>query len=172
MRARRGERAAHDADRGQTDAGDAYLALYNIRSPDIDKTIIAMLMASWRMDQLGRSTDLIKVVERIYYRRLGRSIAGSGEDDKCWLFLVRTDRSPGSAQLQQLASAGRFQRATQYVLDRVLMHEPRTVPEYLTVFEIAANSPEQARGTAVAIGSAFPNRDHGLYRITKDEQRP
>ncbi len=172
MRARRGERADHSIKNSSTDAADSYLALYDICSANIDKTIIAMLMASWRMDQLGRSTDLIKVVERVYYRRLAPPIAEAGKNGGRWLFLVRTDRSPGPGQMARLAAAKRFQHATRYGLDRVLMHEPRSVPAFLTVFEIEADTREQAGIAADAIGSALAGHDQGLYRLIKDEMRP
>src|SRR5580765_1646070 len=44
-----------------------YVALYNIESPAIDKTIIDMLMATWKMLSEGRDTPLLRVTERTYY---------------------------------------------------------------------------------------------------------
>jgi hypothetical protein len=45
------------------------VALYNIESSAIDKTIIDMLMATWKMLSEGRDTPLLKVTERAYYHR-------------------------------------------------------------------------------------------------------
>ncbi len=70
MRARRGARQA--ADSRAVDASDAqseYVALYDIKSRYIDKTIIDMLMASWGMEKAHHSTDLLKVTERVYFHR-------------------------------------------------------------------------------------------------------
>src|SRR5262249_33934400 len=52
---------------------DQYVALYDIDSPDIQRTMLDMLMASKKMEIKGRTTDLLKVVERVYYRQLGSS---------------------------------------------------------------------------------------------------
>lgn len=172
MRARRGERVDTQADTGETDADDGYVALYDIHSANLDKTIIAMLMASWRMDQLGRSTDLIKVVERLYYRRASEPVPGNVSGDSRWLLLVRTHQLPSTNLLQQLAAAGRFERATPYELDRVLMHEPHAVPRHLTMFELAFASRDEALAAAREITAAIPNRDHGIYDLIKDAARP
>src|SRR5262249_49493602 len=52
------------------EAGERYVALYDIESPAIDKTIIDMLMATWKMLRSGRDTSLLQVEERVYYRRV------------------------------------------------------------------------------------------------------
>ena len=52
-----------------------YVALYDIDSRDIDKTIIDMLMASWGMEKSHHSTDLLKVTERVYFRQYGPAYA-------------------------------------------------------------------------------------------------
>lgn len=91
-RARRGARiASYRPSSRQTDAGETYVAVYDIRSPDIDKTIIDMLMASWRMDQLGRSTDLIKVVERVYYHQYAPPVPGAAAGAGRYFYLQRFD---------------------------------------------------------------------------------
>lgn len=192
MRARRGARIAnYRPTLRETDAGETYVAAYDIRSPDIDKTIIDMLMASWRMDQLGRSTDLIKVVERVYYHRYAPPVAGRvhSAGDR-YLYLQRFDccsrdadrqhfdRWYHDAYLALLASTEAFTRATRYELYRVLMHEPREAPGYLTLFEITAASGEEAIGQATRIDALLASmpeglgaslaRDSGLYELIKD----
>lgn len=47
-----------------------YVALYDIASSDIDKSIIDLYVAARKMNALGRSTEALKVVEANYYRRL------------------------------------------------------------------------------------------------------
>ena len=47
-----------------------YIALYDIETTDIDKTIIDLYVGARKMVALGRITDLLKVTEANYYRRL------------------------------------------------------------------------------------------------------
>lgn len=47
-----------------------YVALYDIETADIDKTIIDLYVGARKMVALGRITDLLKVTEANYYRRL------------------------------------------------------------------------------------------------------
>jgi|GEM_PF-2912200 len=47
-----------------------YVALYDIRSDDIDKSIVDLYVAARRMTARGRITDLLKVTEASYYKRL------------------------------------------------------------------------------------------------------
>lgn len=47
-----------------------YIALYDIETMDIDKTIIDLYVGARKMVALGRITDLLKVTEANYYRRL------------------------------------------------------------------------------------------------------
>ena len=49
----------------------AYMALYDIATSDIDKSIIDLYVAARKMNALGRSTDALRVVEANYYYRLG-----------------------------------------------------------------------------------------------------
>ena len=190
MRARRGARlASHLPSARATDAGEAYVAIYDIRSPDMDKTIIDMLMASWRMDQLGRGTDLIKVVERIYYQRLAPPVEGVSGRQTGYVYLQRFDcctagpsRRPArvASHLRTLARRGLFVRATPYQLYRVLMHEPREVPQYLVVFELAATADEEAGRAAGELERALRQGppagslrlgDAALYKIINDAAR-
>ncbi len=101
-RARRGQilpQAAGTGGRAAVGRGRGhYVALYNIHSAAIDKTIIDMLMASWQMDRLGRGTDLLKVVERVYFSQYSAPFMPPGShslDRKHFLFLERFDVAPG-----------------------------------------------------------------------------
>ena len=156
MRARRGVKTAVD---GDPDDGK-YLALYNMEGPSIDKIIIDMLMATLKMSQHGRSTDLLKVVERVYYREFAPPIEAARATtagSQSYLYVVRTNSSadPSSdaafnawydhTYLPAMLATEGATRATRYELYRVLMFEPKAVPRYLTVVEIQANSANDAR---------------------------
>ncbi len=156
LRARRGL-LQQDCDGDAPDGGN-YLALYDIRSAAIDKTIIEMLMATRRMEHRGRSTDLLQVTERIYYRRIAPSHAAPGAPLSaeplyffCERFDCRPKRVPASLTDWYSSSHRRVVdrtpgmiRATRYELYRVLMLEPKAVPRFLTIYEISAPSSEQA----------------------------
>ncbi len=47
-----------------------YVALYDIATRDIDKSIIDLYVAARKMNALSRSTDALRVVEANYYHRL------------------------------------------------------------------------------------------------------
>lgn len=70
MRARRAKLAAVDGRPEPAQAEGNYIALYDIETNDIDKTIIDLYVAARKMNALGRSTDLLKVTEANYYHRL------------------------------------------------------------------------------------------------------
>ena len=72
MRARRGLQQAV-AEFPQLDLQKAegnYVALYDIETTDIDKTIIDLYVGARKMVALGRITNLLKVTEANYYRAL------------------------------------------------------------------------------------------------------
>ena len=172
QRARRGLRlgtAASPVEALPEDEG-RYVALYDITASSIDKTIIEMLMATRKMEARGRSTDLLKVTERVYYHRLGTPIDGavhpsSGAATRPasspgalndYLYVERIDCCRNEADEQRfddwyrrdhllavLKSAG-FRRATRYELYRVLMIEPKEATRYLTVYELEAGSDQEA----------------------------
>ncbi len=142
----------------QPDEG-RYVALYDIESDDIDGTIINMLLLARKMDNTGRSTNLLGVTERLYFRRYGpaqEAPALAAKQGKPYLFLVRVDCCAdetattafngwydGTA-LPALLQAPGVQRATRYVLHRVVMSDPIAVPPYLTVVELEAPSAADA----------------------------
>jgi hypothetical protein len=170
QRARRGLRlgtaaapvSALPADEGR------YVALYDIASGNIDKTIIDMLMATRKMEARGRTTDLLKVTERVYYLRLAPAVehatssthdtpgpAGTATTNE-YVYVERFECCNDAAAERHfndwydrqhvagvLASAG-FERATRYELYRVLMIEPKTASRYLTIYELRAGTPEEA----------------------------
>ncbi|MBI1732342.1 MAG: hypothetical protein HYR49_06190 [Gammaproteobacteria bacterium] len=161
MRARRGQGQAvpefPSADL-QPDEGK-FVALYDIDSEDIDGTIINMLLLARKMDNTGRSTDLLEVTERLYFRRLAPGVNAPNSrssDGNPYLYLVRVDCCAGvrarrefnawydGTLLPALLQARGVRRATRYELHRVVMTDPIAVPRYLTVFEINAASAADA----------------------------
>jgi hypothetical protein len=142
-----------------------YVALYNIGSPAIDKTIIDMLMASWNMDRMGHGTDLIKVVERVYFGQYSAPFSPPGRNANGrshFLFVERFDVAD-TRDVKQFndwydthyrraaASVPAVIHATRYELYRVLMFEPQSAPRFLTLYEIDANAVEEARHAATEL---------------------
>jgi hypothetical protein len=138
---------------------NSYVALYDILSPNIERTMIDMLMASRKMEATGRSTDLLKVTERLYFRELSSSSQPSAQRQsgkKTYLLLERVDCCRDAATAAQLndwytvrhipdmLGIPGFVRASRYELYRILMIEPRSAPRFLTVYEISADSATQA----------------------------
>ena len=174
-----------------------YVALYNIDSEAIDKTLIDMLMATRKMESRQRSTDLLKVTERVYYHEsapavtaIGSRAVGGGED---FLFLERVDCCADAAaerrfnhwyeksHLPQMLERPGMQRATRYELYRVLMIEEQTASKYLTVFELTAPSlaaaqreADNARQQLLAGTPAddWTTKRSILYRQIRDVRRP
>lgn len=149
-----------------------YVALYTIASSDMDKTIIAMLMASWRMDQLGRGTDLIKVTERIYYKREGNAARSERAGKPTHLYLHRSKGMTEKA-LRAIVNAGLAMGATPYRVYNVLMHEPVAVLDELVVFELSAASDAEANAAVQRIeartGASGCGADcAALYQLTLD----
>jgi hypothetical protein len=204
QRARRGLRlgtAASPVTELPADEG-RYVALYDISSGNIDKTIIEMLMATRKMEARGRTTDLLKVTERVYYIRhapptergadlKSSTSAASGNE---YLYVERFDCCNDSGaerrfnewyDRQHVASVldePGFERATRYELYRVLMIEPKTATRWLTVYELRAQSPEDAvRSMDAARASLreaartqghFAENGSMMFRKIRDVRRP
>src|SRR6516162_9447561 len=119
-----------------------YVALYNIESSAMDKTIIDMLMATWKMLSEGRDTPLLRVTERAYYRQWTAPVtiaSAKGEGRNRFLVLERFDVAPGADSRRfeswykgmSRKAAGDVSgvlRTTRYELYRVLMFEPKYAP--------------------------------------------
>src|SRR5215470_10347018 len=171
-----------------------YVALYNIESSAMDKTIIDMLMATWKMLSEGRDTPLLKVTERVYYHQYAAAFttatAESG-NSKRFLMLERFEVAPNvdghrfngwynGMCRKATGNVPGMVRATRYELYRVLMFEPRYAPRFLTLVEIEADSAEQARRSAELFthfddkGRAtqgYVAREATLYTEIKDVRR-
>ncbi|MFO1401803.1 MAG: amidohydrolase [Steroidobacteraceae bacterium] len=188
MRARRGlgQPLPELPDYDLQDVAGKYVALYDIRSPDIDRTIIDMLMASQQMVARGRSTSALKVVGRFYYQQAAAAYdapapapaptpAAAGTDR--YLVLLTAGCCGDAAREQRFARwyektyvpallhAGGVQRLTRYRLYRVLMFDPVEMPPFLAVAEVQAATPAEAArrvrdATAAAVAEG---RANGLY---------
>jgi hypothetical protein len=171
-----------------------YVALYDIESPAIDKTIINMLMMARRMDARGRSIDALKVTERVYYRELsarrpGTAPAKSGED---YLYVERVEccETPAAQRrfntwydrehIAKMLKRTGVRSATRYELYQLLMIDPPPASKYLTVYELTADDAAAAQAEADAarqdLQSGAPQDDWTqrrsiLFRKLKDVSR-
>lgn len=199
MRARRGlgqplpEFPAADLQEGE----GKYVALYDIRSPNIDRTIIDMLMLSQKMTARGRSTNLLKVVGRFYYQQTAPAYEApepKSAGPNRYLVLITADCCADAAQAGRFAKwyersyvpavlrAPGVLRLTRYRLYRVLMVDPVDMPPFLAVAEVAADSAGQAArslervaGRIAAEGSAnglYTERGSTVYLQIADVPRP
>jgi hypothetical protein len=171
-----------------------YVALYNIESPAIDKTIIDMLMATWKMLSEGRDTPLLRVTERAYYHEYAAPFHGtSAEHDSNKRFLVLQRFDVASAvdihrfnswynRMYRYATRDvpGIVRATRYELYRVLMFEPKYAPRFLTLFELEVDSEDQARRSDELLvnfdereraSQGYVARESTLYAEIKDVRR-
>jgi hypothetical protein len=174
-RARRGQRLAAPMfpPAAPPEDLDQYVALYDIESPDIQRTMLDMLMASKKMEMTGRTTDLLKVVERVYYRQLapGRTSArapGSGKNH--YVLLERVDCCRDEATDNQLNDWYDTQhvpdmlgiegmvKATRYQLYRVLMVEPKSVPRFVTLYEFRGDSPQPVLNARQRLNDSLRSR--------------
>ena len=166
-----------------------YVALYDIGSKAIDKTIIDMLMATWKMLQSGRDTPLLKVEERVYYHETAAprvSGPAPAPGARTFLLLERFDVAPrlsGGGLAPLLQRQAQLIRArsgavtmTHYELYRVLMFEPTAAPRFLTIFEFPAESDAAAEQVEDALlnstrdqsGSGYLHAEALLYRQLSD----
>jgi hypothetical protein len=173
-----------------------YVALYDIESQAIDKTIIDMLMASWGMEKAHQSTDLLRVTERVYFHRYGPAYGSSAPRSgaaNTYLYMTRFDccHDAGAAQKFDrwysgrlvpalLASAG-TRSVARYKLYRVLMEKPVQIPEFMTVAEIEADSAERAAQRVDQVleklsdagheGSPYVEGSHAVFLKINDASR-
>jgi hypothetical protein len=168
QRARRGLRQALAGSAAIPEDQERYVALYDIKSTNIDRTIIDMLMASRKMDATGRSTDLLRVVERSYFRQLApasssAAVHRAGKNRYLYFERVACCRDDAdnnllndwydNTHLPDVMAAQGLVRATRYELYRVLMVEPKHVPHFLTVYEFEADSADQVLASMRALNS-------------------
>ena len=174
-----------------------YVALYDIESRAIDKTIIDMLMASWGMEKSHHSTDLLKVTERVYFHQYSpayRTTPGRSSEMNRYIYMTRFDccTDAGARKrfdhwytktyLPAVLASARVASATRYELYRVLMDRPLAMPNFLNVYEIEAASAEQAmqnmRNALERVSDADPMKgtiagaSPSIFRKISDVARP
>ena len=198
-RARRGreQRTAESAPPSAPAEPLKYVALYDIASRDIDKTIIDMLMASWGMEKSHHSTDLLRVTERVYFRQYGPAYASPAPHASVantYLYMTRFDCC------QDAIKTGRFERwykrrwvpallasprtlsVARYELYRVLMDKPVPIPKFMTVYEVEADSAEHAGEDMDRVlhkvagadrdGRPYAAGSHSVFLLINDVKRP
>jgi hypothetical protein len=201
QRARRGVRqsVAGFSSANEERAEGRYLALYDIETSNIDRTIIDMLLAAKKMDMTGRSIDALKVTERVYWRRHGAPLEVADAEitgRNIYLYLERVaccrdeatenalDEWYDNTRLPDVAHAGApgLLRITRYEVYRVVMVEPRTVPRFLTVYEFAADSAQQVVAAMHGIDAKLAKADRlsewftpsgsAVFQQIRDVRRP
>ena len=198
VRARRGreQRIPDSARSNSPKVPLEYVALYDIESHAIDKTIIDMLMASWGMEKSHHSTDLLKVTERVYFRQYGPAAESSAprrSGRNTYLYMTGFDCCHEAIAAEKfnrwysgrfvpamLASSGAIS-VVRYQLYRVLMEKPVKVPEFMTVSEIEADSAERAlQGMNQVLHESsdgdhddrtYVEGSHAVYLMIKDVKR-
>jgi len=139
-----------------------YVALYDIETRDIDKSIIDLYVAARKMVYLGRLTDVLKVVEANYYQRAlppyastsARQPGGNSyvlirkilcckkqQAESAFLAWYNNTLMPGIAATPGLV------RANLYRLYRVMEElaiDPEERPHFLAVYEISSENPDEA----------------------------
>ena len=163
VRARRGvEQIITDIPSSNVKDDDSkYVALYDIQTNDIDKSIIDLYVAARKMVALGRLTDVLKVVEANYYRRVAppfeaTSPQSAGQNKYvlikkilCCNDLITEQQFLdwyGNTFMPEIMGSEGLARADLYRLYRVmevLTVGPEEIPHFLVVYEIDAESAEQ-----------------------------
>jgi hypothetical protein len=141
-----------------------YVALYDIETADIDKSIIDLYVAARKMVYLGRLTDVLKVVEANYYRRAlppYETTSAKGLDGHRYILIrkILCCKKPDAEQefltwykdtlMPSVAATPGLVRANLYRLYRVMEElaiDQEERPHYLAVYEIATDPPGRAVG--------------------------
>ncbi len=128
-----------------------YVALYEIETTDIDTSIIDLYVAARKMSALGRLTDVLKVVEANYYRRLASYEFVNPEDKSVYFFIekILCCNNAESKQNYELWYQNQYLPALEnvngllsinfyelYRIMEVLSLEPEEIPHHLLVYEI------------------------------------
>ncbi len=139
-----------------TDA--TYAAFYDIDTADIDKSIIDLYVAAREMSQLGRLTDVLKVVEANYYQLLNVDEPGGQPDNGSGTSYVFTQKilcceNPsarsefldwyGAALAPALVDSLGATRSQLYELYRIMevvALTPEEIPHFLMVLEVTSDS--------------------------------
>ena len=167
-----------------------YVALYDIDSADIDKTIIDLYVAARKMNQVGRSTDALKVVEANYYELIeqsGASITTGSNPAVVFTQKVLCCEDPArraemidwyvqelAPSLHSIVGAERSQLLELYRIMEVVSVTADEIPHYLLLFEIdgvkAASAVERFEDLLAEIegGEHFVGGDRVVYEIISE----
>ncbi len=138
-----------------------YVALYDIATRAIDKSIIDLYVAARKMNALGRSTDALRVVEANYYNRLiayDFPAAATGTGDRYFYMQKIICCRDTAANMQyrdwfdnehiaKLHDAQGLVNISLYALYRIMEElavEEDEIPHMLVVYEIEAQSAKKA----------------------------
>ncbi len=133
----------------------AYVALYDITTDDIDKSIIDLYVAARKMSQLGRLTDVLKVVEANYYQRIAAVRSHGSGFVFTQKILCCADREKRADYLDWYDSVlepalvsnrgiGNIRLYELYRIMEVVALGPDEIPHLLLVLEIDATSAADA----------------------------
>lgn len=177
-------RRAETVPRMPGDPEGAHVALYDIASADIDRTIIDLTVGARRMTWRGRTTDLLKVTEASYYARVGTTAALGAKPAPLVRLAkilcctrpagrVRFEAAFAAAARAELGADARVARIGLYRLYRVMETEamqPGEVPHYLAVIEYGGE--DSAPPPAVPLAGRPEGGDTRSYRVLSDVPAP
>jgi hypothetical protein len=179
-RARRGKEQIIPASTNPSQLPGKFVALYDIESRAIDKTIIDMLMASWRMEKAHHSTDLLQVTERVYFHQYGPvrvAPAGRVAKGNTYLYMARFnccrdaaarrkfDHWYGDVYVPRLLTSEAISGVARYRLYRVLMDQPVAIPEFLSVIETHGDTAAQAMQQVSTVSDGLTGADRANVSI-------
>ena len=183
-RARRGLRhtvAGFSSTAVETEDG-RYVALYDIDTSNIDRTIVDMMLAAKKMDMTGRSIDALKVTERVYFRPLAEAInvantmpvSAKQPGIRTFVYLERVACCRDEATVNafndwydttRVVDAARLgesglRRIARYEVYRVAMVEPLQAPRFLTLYEFQADTAEHVVDAMRRLNDRMRAADH------------
>jgi len=143
------------------DDDSKYVALYDIETNDIDKSIIDLYVAARKMGASGRLTDVLKVVEANYYQQVAPPFEGpnatlAGKNRFVFIKKIMCCHDAGVEEqflnwyehtfAPEVTDSEGLARVNLYLLYRVmevLTVAPEEIPHFLLVYEIEAESADQ-----------------------------
>jgi len=136
-----------------------FLAIYDIESPDINQAIKDLREASRRMDESGRNSPLLVVLEAATYRLLAPPYEKAGKrkvSKTKWIYIVHGICSDPSKEkefndwynnihLPDITETSDFTGATRYELATVLQYPKgkEEVAKFLAIYDIESNDIEE-----------------------------
>jgi hypothetical protein len=193
MRARRAI-ARDSTELEPTDA--TYVALYDIDTRDIDSSIIDLYVAARKMSQLGRLTDVLKVVEANYYELVRQQTAADTNGDADGRSFVFTQKilccqneseraifvdwyeTVLAPALANSLGAERSQLFELYRIMEVVALTKEEIPHFLIVYEAKSDSAAQVVTEFEGLLAGLTDRgryvggDRVVYEIISEAYSP